>query len=225
MKNNGNYIWKGAVHEAIEPAGNVIYTDISINHKKLKPSDPDRNLNIYLNMKKNGIFFSPRDRFYYARELYYHGLFEAAAEEFEGFLSSGQGWLENELEAIKFLSECYHSMNDDIKALETLMRAFVYDTPRAEILCDIGRYFILFGKYRQAAYWYELALKCERTDKTGGFIKPDCYGYIPYIQLCVCYDMMGNKNKAEMYNEKAGIIKPGSASYLYNKRYFSEHLT
>ena len=39
-------------------------------------------------------------------------------------------------------------------------------------------------KYEQAIFWYKLALTKQRNDASGAFISPDCYGYLPYIQLC-----------------------------------------
>ncbi len=40
------------------------------------------------------------------------------------------------------------------------------------------------------------------------------------MQLCVCYDRLGNREKAEEYNERAGACKPYSQAYQYNRRYF-----
>ena len=56
------------------------------------------------------------------------------------------------------------------------------------------------------------------------FVLPDCYDYIPYLQLCVCYDRMGDYITASMYNEKAGKCKPDSEAYLANKTYFERRL-
>ena len=39
--------WAGAVHEAIAPVGTVQYADFAVTHRKVHPSDPDRNLRIY----------------------------------------------------------------------------------------------------------------------------------------------------------------------------------
>ncbi|MDE7121060.1 MAG: glycosyl transferase, partial [Oscillospiraceae bacterium] len=73
-----------------------------------------------------------------------------------------------------------------------------------------------------AVFWYESALKIPFSLKNPGFSQPDCHDYIPYMQLCVCYDRMGNIPLARSYNDKAGRIKPGDASYLYNRNYFQE---
>ena len=77
-------------------------------------------------------------------------------------------------------------------------------------------------KYEQAIFWYKLALTKQRNDASGAFISPDCYGYLPYIQLCVCYDRLGQKKKAREYNEKAGKLRPDSPAYQYNKAYYEK---
>lgn len=102
------------------------------------------------------------------------------------------------------------------------MRSLEYDTPRAELCCEIGRYFLEKQAYRQAIFWYKLAAGMERNDQSGAFVMPDCYDYIPYLQLCVCYDRLGDPKQAEAYNEKAGRCKPQSPAYLYNKAYFDQ---
>ncbi|MFQ7549122.1 MAG: hypothetical protein ACLRMZ_00830 [Blautia marasmi] len=33
---------------------------------------------------------------------------------------------------------------------------------------------------------------------------PDCYNYIPAMQLCVCCDRLGRYAEAEAYNDRAG---------------------
>ena len=60
--------------------------------------------------------------------------------------------------------------------------------------------------------------------RAGAFVFADCYGYIPAIQLCVCYDRLGQLQKAQKYNELAGHFKPNNASYLHNKQYFDKIL-
>ena len=75
--------------------------------------------------------------------------------------------------------------------------------------------------FETAAFWYQTAL-ARPMDLTRGFVQPDCYGYIPYIQLCLCYDAMGQWEKAAAYNEKAAAYKPDDASVAYNRAYFAQ---
>ncbi len=73
--------------------------------------------------------------------------------------------------------------------------------------------------YNCVLFWYELALTCKRRDASGGFVIPDCYGYIPDLQLCVCHYRLGNLALAKEYNERAGRLKPESQAVLYNRNF------
>lgn len=220
LKNSPVYRWAGAVHEAITPCGEIIYSDIAVSHKKMGSGDSDRNLRIFEKLIAKGEVLQPREQFYYARELYYHKRYREAEQGFEIFLSMPNGWVENRIEACRFLAFCRRENGQNESELDALLRSLHYDTPRAEVCCDIGQYFMDRQLYRTAIFWYETALSRERKDTSGGFVLPDCYGFIPCMQLCVCYDRIGERKQAQQYNEMAGRIKPNSPEYLYNKQYF-----
>lgn len=80
------------------------------------------------------------------------------------------------------------------------------------------------GRFATAVFWFKTALDCQLNYRKGGFILPDCYGYIPAIQLCVCYDKLGEEEKAKAYNDKAGNYKPNASAFLHNKAYFDKKL-
>lgn len=220
IKNIHKDMWNGYVHEAIVPFGKIEYSNIAVTHKKIKKSYSDRNIKIFEKLLNNGVVFSPREQFYYSRELLYHNKFNNAIDGFEKFLNMDNGFLENKIDALRMMSYCYKNIGQTDKEIEVLFRTFKYDTPRAEVCCDIGNYFVNINRYNDAIYWYKAALNCSRKDTLGGFILEDCYGYIPLIQLCVCYDKIGNTNLANEYNELAGIIKPAGREYMINREYF-----
>ena len=220
IRNSAQYRWIGEVHEVIPPNGRVIYSDIAICHKKIKAGDPERNLKIYRKMIAGGKALEPRQQYYYGRELYYHKQYEEAVSVLEQFLLSEEGWAENKIEACSVCADCYCHLGQEQAALTALLRSMSFDLPRAELCCEIGKYFLERGNFRNAVYWYETALHVPKNEYPGGFTLPDCHDYIPLLQLCVCYDKLGNRQKAKEYNERAGVCKPYSKAYLYNKRYF-----
>lgn len=220
IRNQAQYRWVGAVHEVIPPKGRILYSDIAISHKKQKAGDPDRNLRIYQKMLSEGTSLDARQQYYYGRELYYHGQYGEAAAVFEKFLLSADGWVENKIEACSICADCYFHLGQEQTGLDTLLRSMGFDLPRAELCCDIGKYFLEHGHYHIAVYWYEAALHAPKKESSAGFVLPDCHDYVPFLQLCVCYDKLGDPCKAQEYNEKAGACKPYSQAYLYNKRYF-----
>ncbi len=220
IRNCSKYRWVGAVHEVIPPSGSIVYSDIAVSHKKIKVQDPDRNLNIYRKVLAEGKHLEARQQYYYGRELYYHKQYEEAVFVLQEFLLSEEGWIENKIEACLVCANCYNHLDKEQSALNALLRSMSYDMPRAEICCEIGKYFLDHGNYSIAAYWYETALGRPQNEYSGGFVLPDCYDYIPLLQLCVCFDKLGNRKLAKEYNEKAGACKPYSKAYLYNKQYF-----
>ena len=149
-------------------------------------------------------------------------VYDEAKKILSDFLSSDEGWTENNIEACKILSLCFVETDEPFSALEALTRTFRYDIPRAETCCEIGNIFMSLENYRTAAFWYELALGLPKECKSGAFFSEDCHGFFPCIQLCVCYDRLGEFQKARDFNEKAGRFKPESQAYQFNKAYYQK---
>lgn len=224
LRRSRHFLWQGAVHEAIAPAGRIVYKEAAVSHKKVHPSDPDRNLRIYENMRKQGEITDPRHQFYYGRELYYHARYEEAASVLAHFLKEGRGWTENNISACLNLSECLDRTGKRREALSALFESFRYDDPRPEVCCAVGNWFLEQEEPQKAIYWY-LQAKARKTDeRTGAFVNPDCHGFIPNIQLCVCYDRVGEREKALEYHELAKKEKPSHPSVLLNETYFQENM-
>jgi len=219
-----NYRWREPVHEYLEAGKTRMNTDICITHAKPKGRVGDRNIRIYENLLAEGKELSPRGMYYYARELKEHGRYADAITWFRLFLDSGLGWVEDNIAACVEMARCYTAENKHPEALLSMLRSFGYDTPRAETCCQIGYYFMEQSRYRQAAFWFELALKVEKDKNCLGFQQEDYWGYIPCIELAVCYDRLGEHEKAASYNEMAFEFKPESLAVLQNKKYFEDKL-
>lgn len=215
--------WQGRVHEAIVCSGRILYAaDIAVTHKSVKTSYSDRNLRIYERQAAEGPL-SARDQFYYGRELYYHKQYARAVSVLDSFLEKGDGWVENNIEACKILSFCRMETDGALAALKALLLSFSYAAPRAEICCEIGRIFMGISDYRTAIFWFELARHIPADETSGAFVSRDCHGFLPCIWLCVCYDRLGDLEKAQEYNRLAGTYRPLSPAYLHNVKYFETH--
>lgn len=218
IKNHSGFVWEGAVHEAITPRGNIEYKEIAIQHRKLHVSDSDRNLRI---LEKQP-HLSPREQYYYGRELYYHGRYKDAIQVFDHFLKGGQGWIENNIDACKIRGLCYQKLGLMEEELNSYLQSLSFDIPRGELCCAIGNCFFQKAQYKQAIYWYQNATTLEIDETSGAFIEKDYYDFIPYLQLCVCFDKLGDKESAKNYNDLAAFLKPNHPSVLYNKEYFNQ---
>lgn len=215
-----NFKWHEPVHEYLQIGGKIINSDVCITHAKVKKQKGSRNLEIYKERLSKGEKLSPRGTYYYARELKDNEKYEEAINMFSEFLDSNLGWTEDSITACAELAKCYQLINNPQKALASMLQSFSYDTPRAELCCQIGYHFKTQGRYQQAVYWFETALSLEKPKDSWGFHQEDYWSYIPCIECAVCYDKLGDYKKAEQYNDKASLYKPNSPAVIYNKKYF-----
>ena len=194
--------WQGCVHECITPFGKIEKLNISIEHKKIHFNNSDRNLKIYENLKNNRPL-SPREQYYYGRELFDHKKYKKCIQILSKFIKEKQGWIENIIDACYTISKCYNKLNNPEKELKYLLKTFEFDKPRNNIICLIGDYFLNLKKYDLSIYWYLLSLTNNINTINGGFVEEIYNHYYPYLQLCIGYYHLGNIEKAEYYNLKA----------------------
>ena len=219
VKRSKNFRWIGAVHEYLEVYGPILNSDICVTHKGTESNDSDRNLKIYEKRKAKGESFSPRDLFYYANELSDHQFIEQAIEAYREFLKTEQGWVEDNLSACVKLADCFEKLGEKDKELEYILKSFEYATPRAEICCRLGYYFLCAKQYEKGAFWYKLATQLEKPIDSWGAMIEACWTWLPHLQLCVCYDRLDKHELAYEHNEIARKYCPENTQVLYNKNY------
>lgn len=224
LKRENNYKWQEAVHECIPLSGNILNSDIHITHLKPKSNVPSvRNLKIYEGIENTGNKMTPRQLYYFARELMDHQMWAKAVYYFERFLETNLGWYEDIICTCYNLSICYKYLHENEKILPILFKSFLYDTPRAEICCAIGYYYMNFKEYDKALRWFQTALEVTSSSSLG-FVMQDYSGYIPNIESCVCCCALKQYDKANKYNEAAGKLKPDSLAVKQNRDFLSKFL-
>ena len=221
FRRSKNYKFVGAVHEAVAFSGRILYSDAVIYHKKVRENQPLRNLNILQKLIASGNVLNERQKFYYGRELLFNRMYRESIAVLEDFLN-GDGWVVNKKEACVNLYDAYRKIGEDKRAFAALLQALTYAPPSSRVCCLIGEKFMSEGGYKSAKYWYEAALSANSDEEDGGFNNRDYSAFIPYMQLCVIYDRLGDKEKACAFNEKAGGVKPLNANYLSNVKYFEK---
>ena len=199
IRNGKGFLWEGPVHEAIPPSGNILYSDITISHRKIKAGDPGRNLRIYESLLARGVSLDQRGQFYYARELFFHRRYKEAADVFVRFLQE-DAWAENQIEACLNLAECYRNLGLHQQKLTSLFHSFLLGPPRGEVCCEIGRHFLETGAYETAVFWYQAALHTRPPVKSGAFIRWECYGCLPEMNLAICRERLGRADEPNLYD-------------------------
>ena len=217
FKRSKNYQWHDAIHEYVLMSGHIQNEEIAISHKKISSSG-DRNLRIYRGLVASGKELSPRETYYFARELMDHGIHEESIKYFEKFLDGKQGWFEDNIATCFNLARLFEILEQREKMLPILFKSFEYDTPRAEICGMIAYYFKNEKNLKKAIYWFELALTLAKD--SSGFILNNYWDYIPAIELCVCYSQLGNNDQALKYHYLSKQYKPNAPAVLHNEAYF-----
>lgn len=212
--------WDEPVHEYLEFSGSLASADVCVTHTKTDYTPTGRNIAIYERLLGQGKALTPRGLYYYARELKDNGRAEEAIRCFERFLADGAGWVEDNINACAELARLYSAQGMPELAFRSLTRSFYYDTPRAEICCELGYFYKGKEDDQRAVFWFKLATTLEKPKDSWGFVQNNCWGYIPYMELTVCCDRLGLVKNAERYNELAGKCKPNDPSVEYNRKYF-----
>ena len=220
VRAGAGFWFEGEIHEAIVPRGKIIHGRAAVSHKKLKEGSGGRNIAIFEKIIENGRGLSPRMRYYYARELCAVGRRDEAIKQYRLCAEDSAAWSENRISAFYELSQCLSAAGRDEESEEALYRALSLGPPRADLCCELGRRALEKGRYDLARFWYELAPRQFKT-AVGGFVHADYGGYVPYLQLCVIADRLGERELAEKYNDLAGKIYPRSAEVLHNREYFA----
>ena len=221
VRRAAGFVFEGAVHEAMTVMGNVIHADVVVRHTGTHGHKSNRrNLAIYEKQIASGKKMTARDQYYYARELKNADQLEKAERAFAAFLE-GNGWIENRIDAYIQRGECLQKLGRVSEAKRSLLLSFAEASPRAEALCALGACLMEEGELNAAVFWFESALHCRMPRESGAFVSPDAYGYIPLMQLCVCYDRMGEHRKAAQMNEQALLLHPDDEAANRNRAYFA----
>lgn len=186
--------WTDPVHEVFFAAGSRKFCNVTLRHEKLHASPPRRNLDIYLPLISSGKPLSPRQKFYFANELYYNNLFSLAESAYEEFLSS-DGMTENKVQACINMSRISSSKEDYSSSLSRLVRALGYGTPSSELCVALGNTYLALNNTDTAIFWYNAAIR-PLPENTLAFVDVYCYNYYPLVQLGLCHYKKGDLSAA-----------------------------
>ena len=221
VKRACGFIWIGNVHEYLDVYGRGLEGNFSIEHGKIKEYT-DRNLKIFRNMEKENKKFTPRDIYYYANELFDNGYYKEAIKQYRRFINTNEGWIEDVKGAYLKIIRALNIIDRKDKIVDIAFESFKLDNPTAEISCSLGNYYLEKNNFKQAAFWYRVAIDSRPDDYNMAISNSDYYTWIPSLQLCVCYYNLGNKKCSYFFNELAASFNGDSEKILYNRELFEK---
>lgn len=220
LRRSKNPTWKGFIHEAIVPFGVVEHLDITIEHRKVKAPIPKRNLKIY-NSKIGKVEFSPRELFYYGRELFYNKYYKKCIKIMKKCLKMDL-FLPNRVDASKIVAEAYLATGEIENAKKTLLGIFSFATPSSEICCLLGDIEIKKKNFALAKFWFEAALNCKKDFSSGKFVEEEYYYFIPLLQLCYVCFKLGDIESSKKFHLETKRLRPQNPSVVFNDKFFSK---
>ena len=226
VKNDGSAVWKGRVHECLPRYENALTepeNGFCVRHLGSEKPRGTRNLDIYRAQISEKEPLSPRDLFYYGRELFYHGFYTEADAIEEKFIARPDGWYVNKIEARKIQSACREATGDEAGAADALFSTFSYGAPRAGVLCALGRIFKRKIDFSSAYFWYLSAYNAKDHSAEGDFENPDERGAIPLIEAVYCAYSAGEKAEARKLHEECMRLYPDRPAVKYNCAFFDTH--
>lgn len=219
VKRKNNFKWVGFIHEYLGVSGNVYESEIAITHQKLHDVG-DRNLRIYRKKLDEGHKLSTRDIYYYGKELYYNKFYDDAIKMLSEF-SNMDVWVEEKIDAMCKVSDCYFFKGDYKNARESIYKTFEYTSPRAEAVYKLADCFKEEGRYEEAISWYESIFNLEMPKNCYGFISPEYWTWKPHLQLTVCYYKMNKIEEAIKHHNEAYKINPNNEYIAQNEQFFN----
>jgi glycosyltransferase involved in cell wall biosynthesis len=229
VKASKHFVWVGLVHEDLVAADSehtYFDSDIVVTHRKPAdgPSSSQRNLLMFEKHLTAGRKLNPVDLFHYARELEVNGEFEKAIPYFLQFLewkgSESDTYRDLSLFALHKLARCYFMTGNLDKEWECALKSLELDVPRPEFSCRFGERFLNGNHFRQAIFWYELALQdpAGKTTRDWGVQHYPFKTWLPHKQLGLCYYRVGDYKRSLHHNKLARKYLPDDPDIETNIR-------
>lgn len=224
VKRIRGYKWVGKVHEFLSVYGNIIQSDITINHDK-KKAHTNRNFLIFKKMEENKEIFTTRDLFYYSNELFDNGLYEKAIEKYKEVLSKEDLWSEDfkraTINLVKLLDLTAGDNDEKIDLIFNCMKRY---SPNAEMLCLLANCFKFKGMYNEGIIYLKAAMNLDEDKNNMGFNNNIYSTWYPALELCVYYSILGDLEKAYYYNELSDLYLAPKYKVEFNRNYLREEM-
>ena len=92
------------------------------------------------------------------------------------------------------------------------------------MLCLLGECFVSKNIINEAIIYFKSALNLDEDKNSLGFNSKIYSTWVPAIELCVCYSLIGNIEKAYYYNELASLYSAPKEKIEYNRKFLKNEM-
>jgi glycosyltransferase involved in cell wall biosynthesis/predicted SAM-dependent methyltransferase len=206
--------WFEPIHEYMALNGQIYISDISTHHFK-KAGNSERNLRILERIVSKPDCIS-RNFYYMGRECLDFGRVEDGIKYMKMFIEKNDGFWEDIYAAHYKLAENYFAKDEALFKFH-LMESLKIEERRAEPYYLMAQYWENKQQWSRAIQWYEFCMSVKRPKELLASYQPGYYTWMPCLQLCVCYNAIGDVQKAYEWNERALSYRPEDQRMINNK--------
>jgi glycosyltransferase involved in cell wall biosynthesis/tetratricopeptide (TPR) repeat protein len=198
VRNVDDIKWHDPIHEYMDMGGKRIGRfPIKIDHYRVKPYDPNRNLSL-LEQEYKRDTCSERIKFYYGKELADNGDFDKAVPVLEKYVDNGKDFFDNLTVACIRLSRYYYHIKRDFDTAKLYASKGVgFNNMYAENFVMIGDVYYEKNDIESSIKYYKEALTKELSGGMSQVV--DYYGYIPALKLATIYSNNRDYEEAKKY--------------------------
>jgi tetratricopeptide (TPR) repeat protein len=218
------YRWKHPVHEVLTSYGDLqetqVWVDLEIHHHP----DNSKSRSQYMPLLAQAVaedLSDDRNAFYYARELYFYGMYEDAIKEFNRHLQLPRAvWPPERAASMRYLGKIYETYGNFEEAKLWYTRAVEQSPGRREPFVDLAKHYYAVRDWENCLKASEAALEIQ--EKPLEYLcEAESWGALPYdLAALSCYNL-GNNPKALEYNEEALKLDPSNLRLIENHQFYS----
>ena len=199
----------------------MFVSDIEVHHNK-QHGTSERNLAILEKIVQENS--CSRNIYYLGKKYLEFNRPDDAIKYLEIFVRRPDAFWEDVFQAHYRLASCYFSKLDETKFKENIFKALAIEERWAEPYNLLGLYYMSKTQWTKAIHWYETALVVQRPRELLSSYQPEYYTWLPCLNLCVCYNAIGNMQKAYEYNRRVLEYRPNDSRALENDRILTSAL-
>jgi glycosyltransferase involved in cell wall biosynthesis len=215
--------WRQPAHEIISTYGDYEekrgWVGFGIHHL----ADATKSRGQYMAMLKMAVQENPhsdRNAFYYARELYFYGLYSEAAKEFKRHLELPTAvWRPERAASLRYLAIC-----EPINAETHLVKAVATDPSRREAKVALAQEFYKKNDWANCYKWATDALQIE-TKPLDYMCEEFAWNHTPYDLAALASYNLGKFDEAFKYGTKAVELAPEDERLVANLAWYSSALS
>jgi Uncharacterized protein conserved in bacteria len=220
LRRSLNLKFEDPIHEYISLSKAKVYvSDVSTHHNKQRGTS-ERNLELLEKIVKKGNP-SSRNLYYLGKEFLEFGKIDQAVHYLELFVKRTDAFWEDVYQAHYRLATCYMSKGDDNKFKYHIYESLKIEEQWTEPYYLMGQFYMNKQQWRKAIHWFELCTNVKRNKDLLTTYEPDYSGYLPWLNLCLCYNNIGMVEKARECNKKALSFRPQDERMLSNEKIFA----